>query len=249
LGTAFYYGSVVDGPAERYWLFLEKIEGRELYQVGEEEIWGQAARWLARFHSRYRRHDNLPPEVRARLGQYDAKYYECWMERATSYLESQFTEQQTAQMQSWQQLTNWYPKCVRELTALPTTLIHGEFYASNVIVQGTLPQIRVCPVDWERAALGPGLIDLAALVGGNWTELQKRDLALQYFDELRSCDIDVPQWKDFLRVLNLCRLHLAVQWLGWSRFWSPPREHQQDWRAEAFHNAHVLGVPAVSDAD
>lgn len=249
LGTPFYYGSVIDESAERYWLFLEKINGRELYQIGEDEIWGHAARWLARFHCRYRNTDNLSPKVRARLIRYDAAYYARWMERATSYLEHRSNGTPTIGQQLWQQLSDWYPKCVRELASLTTTLIHGEFYPSNVIVQGTLPEIRVCPVDWERAAVGPGLIDLAALVGGNWTELQKREFARRYFEELHSCNIEVPQWESFLRELHLCRLHLAVQWLGWSKDWSPPREHQQDWQAEAFYNAQILGFPSAPDVE
>ena len=66
LGTAFCYGSVVDVPAEQYWLFLEEVEGRELYQVGEFEIWRQTARWLARLHSRFAAPDCLPQPVTAR---------------------------------------------------------------------------------------------------------------------------------------------------------------------------------------
>lgn len=241
LGTAFCYGSAVDVPAGRFWLFLEKVEGRELYQVGEFEIWRQTARWLARLHSRNRATEGLPLAVKARLIRYDAAYYERWLERASSCQVQMAEGEQTTEQLRWQQLAAWYPQVVRELTALPATLIHGEFYASNVIVQGTFLSLRVCPVDWERAALGPGLIDLAALVAGDWTELQKRDMAMQYLSELHSCSIEVPEPDDFLRQLHLCRLHLAMQWLGWSRNWSPPREHRQDWLMEAVNNAHALG--------
>src|SRR6185295_4646235 len=96
------------------------------------------------------------------------------------------------------ELASYYPRLVGELTSLPVVLIHGEFYASNVIVHGTLPALRVCPVDWERAALGPGLVDLAALVAGKWTESQKRDLAMEYHAELGSTGIRAPQLEDFL---------------------------------------------------
>jgi hypothetical protein len=37
----------------------------------------------------------------------------------------------------------------------------------------------------------------------------------------------------FLRGLRLCQLHQAIQWLGWSRDWTPPTEHPQDWLATA----------------
>jgi hypothetical protein len=39
-----------------------------------------------------------------------------------------------------------------------------------------------------------------------------------------------------------CRLALAVQWLGWSPGWSPPRAHAQDWRGEALTMAQSLGL-------
>ena len=34
------------------------------------------------------------------------------------------------------------------------TFIHGEFYASNVLVNITGGKLRVCPVDWELAGWG-----------------------------------------------------------------------------------------------
>jgi hypothetical protein len=39
-----------------------------------------------------------------------------------------------------------------------------------------------------------------------------------------------------------CRLQLALQWLGWSRDWSPPPEHAQDWLSEAVCVAERLGL-------
>lgn len=246
LGTAICYGSIVDAPAERFWLFLEKVQGRELYQVGEFDIWRQVARWLAHLHFRFADANALPPMAVSRLCRYDAPYYERWLERAISHRDPAAKGNLAEERALLLQIAKWYPQVVRELTALPTWLIHGEFYASNVIVQGTLPSLRVCPVDWERAALGPGLIDLAALVAGDWTELQKRDLALQYLAELKTCGIEASQPEEFLHELRLCRLHLAVQWLGWSRNWLPPPEHRQNWLAEAVDNAHALGCPMCS---
>ena len=55
VGPPRHYGSVVDPAAERHWLFIEWVEGRELYQVGELELWCAAARWLAEMHVEPRR--------------------------------------------------------------------------------------------------------------------------------------------------------------------------------------------------
>jgi thiamine kinase-like enzyme len=124
--------------------------------------------------------------------------------------------------------------------ALPVTFIHGEFYASNVLVDdgGT----RVCPVDWEMAALGPGLIDLAALTAGRWTEPEREALVLAYMTALAPRRGWPPPRAEFLAALACCRLHLALQWLGWSERWSPPAEHAHDWLHEALALADVLGL-------
>ena len=53
LGTATFFGAVCDPPAGRHWLFLERVEGKELYQVGDFARLAEAARWLARFHARH----------------------------------------------------------------------------------------------------------------------------------------------------------------------------------------------------
>src|SRR5262245_60531628 len=39
LGTAACFGSVVEPKAGQYWLFLEKVAGRELYQEGDLGVW------------------------------------------------------------------------------------------------------------------------------------------------------------------------------------------------------------------
>src|SRR5947209_6646174 len=66
-----------------------------------------------------------------------------------------------------------FPAVVERLLALPRTLIHNEFYPSNVLIERRREGVRVCPVDWEMAARGPALIDLAALTAGNWNETER----------------------------------------------------------------------------
>jgi hypothetical protein len=43
-----------------------------------------------------------------------------------------------------------------------------------------------------------------------------------------------------LTALDWCRLHIAVQWLGWSPEWSPPPEHAWNWWEEALHLAEKM---------
>jgi len=230
LGTATCYGAVADAAAGRYWLFLEKVPGRELYQEGDLAVWQQAARWLAGLHSRFAGRDDLQPLARAaHLLIYGPDFYRYWIGRAC------------AAQPALERLAERYDLVVERLAALPMTLLHGDFYASNVLVQETGEGNRICPVDWEMAALGPGLIDLAALTAGKWTEEERLALALAYYDALPDpCrSLDEPA---FLKALDGCRLHLAVQWLGWAPGWSPPAEHAHNWLGEALGLADKLGL-------
>jgi hypothetical protein len=43
-------------------------------------------------------------------------------------------------------------------------------------------------------------------------------------------------------LVSFARLHLAVQWLGWSPDWTPPAEHAHDWYAEAVATAETLAL-------
>jgi hypothetical protein len=43
-------------------------------------------------------------------------------------------------------------------------------------------------------------------------------------------------------MLDHCRIHLAVQWLGWSRKWVAPPEHHRDWLVEAIELAERLSL-------
>ena len=69
---------------------------------------------------------------------------------------------------------------IEALLSLPKTVIHGEFYASNVLVAEGSEGTRVAPVDWELAAAAPGAIDIAALVSGNWPEADREEIVAAY---------------------------------------------------------------------
>jgi hypothetical protein len=223
LGTAQFYGAVVRPAEDLYWLLLEKVPGVRLSQAGEASAWLQAARWLARLHSRFSRESETLGRS-APLLRYDAAYYRLWADRVVRF-QSVGLERAA--------LVNIYGRAIDRLTRLPSTLIHGEFYASNILVQKEREGGRICPVDWEMAGVGPGLIDLAALSSGAWSERERTEMAAAYHEALLS--EGWPRWpfEDLLLALDDCRLHLAFRWLGWAPDWSPPPENAHDWLGEA----------------
>jgi hypothetical protein len=225
-GPPRFHAAVVDEDAGRYWLFLEAIEGRGLYEVGDIGVWEDVARSVAALHR------SLAELRSPHLLRLDRDYYRIWPRRAL-----RFAAPEAAR--ALEPLVAGYETVVDRLVSLPAAPIHGELYASNVLVAETDATRRVWFVDWEMAAVGPALVDLAALTAGGWTEDERRGLVLAYRSELGQ---EVAAQEDFLADLDRCRLHLAFQWLGWSPDWTPPAAHRRDWLAEVLYLAERLGL-------
>jgi hypothetical protein len=243
LGTAVCYGAVVDQEAGRYWLFLERVCGQRLSFVGELSTWERVAGYLARLHACFADRPGLPLCMQeVPLIRYDRQYYRLWLERALGFVRAARGGVPAAVSCRLERLAGNYDRVVGRLSALPVTLIHGEFYAENVLVHQAGGAWRVCPVDWEMAAVGPGLIDLAALVAGGWSADQRLALVTSYYRTLASEDGQPMSFDDFLAAADLCELHLSVQWLGWSPVWAPPAEEARGWLEGAFRLGTKLGL-------
>lgn len=219
LGTARCFGAVADGGAGRFWLFLERVHGEALWQLGELARWEAAARALAALHVGCRDSEG------AHLLRRDAALCRAWLERALAFRPDPRVQ---CLVGSWEH-------AIDRLLALPTGFAHGELYPSNVIVAGE----RVCLVDFEMAGPAPLALDVAALVTG-WDEHGRARIAEAYRRELPAAGR--PSRRELDEATELCRLHLAVQWLGWSERWSPPAEHARDWAGEAVAAARRLGL-------
>jgi hypothetical protein len=217
LGTASFHG------AAGGFLLLENVDATPLWHVDDLEVWCAVARWLARFHRLFAALDD--DQARAvGLVRYDRPFLRLWLERARSFVPDRQLDR----------ISTAYESAVERLAYAPRTLVHGELYPSNVLVVPGAKGVRVCPVDWETAGLGPGIIDLAALVTG-WPAQTAEALADAYREE--AGDVDR---RSFDETLRCCRLHLAVRWLGWADSWCPPPEHRRDWLGEALGLAEEI---------
>ena len=223
------FGVVVDPGRSPLWLVLERVRGHPLWREGDFSVWRRAATVLAHVHTR------LAPVAAARaqaahLLRHDTDLLRTWPARAARF------GRLTGPLAG---LLDHYEPVVQRLTSLPVTLVHGEFYAANIMVRrGASQQHDICPLDWELAGLGPGLLDLAALTSGRWTEAQRTAMALAYHAALPQASR--PERDELLVSLEFCRLHVAVHWLGWAEDWSPPAEHDHDWLGETVTLAQRL---------
>jgi aminoglycoside phosphotransferase (APT) family kinase protein len=229
--------AVADADRSRHWLLIEKVPGVELWQIGELPVWEEVARWLGRFHARFAGRLDELRAANPYLLEHSESWFRSWAERAREALTRSTDRRARALLHALER----YDEVIASLAAMPRTFAHGEFYPSNVLVVRGEPSPRVCPVDWEMAAIGLGAIDLAALVGG-WGPGQRRPLAEAYLGGLGADGNPTPEAEAFAVDLARSRLHLALQWLGWSAEWRPPREHAYDWMGEALLLTRELGL-------
>lgn len=237
-GTAACLGVAAGRAASHYRLLLERVDGHELRHVGAFSMWKRTAHWIARFHASVPAADVGRLARRAKLLVHDEAFYWRWLERARDFAARSRGADAAAARRVLDRIARGYAPVVARLAAMPPTVIHGEFYPCNILIRGRGPRARVCPVDWELAAVGPGLIDLAALMTG-WDERAQRALARAYrAAALHGDRREEPRRPgrlpaEFQHELDCCRLHLAVRMLGWSASWTPPPQHARDWLAEA----------------
>jgi len=208
--------AVADASIPRYWLLTERVRGVELWQIGDITVWECVVRWLAQLHAAFggqrdellTRHPQLPV--------LDATWFDDWTDRAMKRLSTSSDTRAEALRRGLRGIN-----LAIELAALPATFIHGEFYPSNVMIGTGDHETKVYPVDWETAAIGPAMIDLAAITSG-WDKPTEARLVGIY---------GLPASTE--RALLLCRLYLAIRWVSWPEQWTPPREHRRDWMGSA----------------
>ncbi|MQA73299.1 MAG: phosphotransferase [Solirubrobacterales bacterium] len=230
------HAAVARPGAAGCWLLLEKVPGVELWQMGELAVWERVARWLGEFHGGFAGRLDELRAANPHLLEHTADWFRSWGERAIAALAGSADQRGRALAAALRR----YGEVVDPLAGLLRTFVHGELYPSNVLVRRER-RPGVYPVDWEMAAVGPGAIDLAALVGG-WGPDQRQSLALAYLEGLGAAGGRAPELEELMTDLSRCRLALALQWLGWSSDWLPPREHAHDWLGEALALVGELGL-------
>lgn len=235
------YGVTAVRPDGQQYLVLERVEGLELRRVGDFSVWEQAAYLLAVIQHKLTSHlQNLSRGDMPLLVRRDRAFYLTWLARAVARVD-RTEEGSPAAQRSTRRLAMGYGRVVEHLCSLPQVVVHGDCFASNILVAG-IDHPRVCFVDWEMVGFGPGLLDVAALVSGEWTDQDREKLLRAYRKGIVATGADAPALDEMAYSLDVCRLHLAVQLLGWSTNWEPPAEQQQDWLAEAFQLAGKLRI-------
>jgi len=236
------WGSVRDGRQGIHWLFLEPIQGSPLCELGAPDAWIAAAAWLGRFHARF---DGAPPRCSVLL-RHRPRLHRWWYRRALEFAERRRTAEGGGTGGSevrrvatlLREIGPAHRRAVDRVLSSGRTLLHGEFYPANILVTDDQRDRRVVPVDWEMAAVGPPVLDLAALTSGGWTHVEREAFATAYRDACREAGAACPPLGRLLELLDAALLLLAIQWMGWTEHaWSPPAELDTDWMAQALRSA------------
>lgn len=222
LGTPRFYGRLTSGEGDQR-LVLEAVPGHPLAEEGDLEAWLAAARWLARFHA-WGRTCPGGAEPGGRLLRQSPELHARWLSRAGRCARAMGNETTASRLVA---LSPRYRAAVAHLERSPRGIVHGEFYPSNILVEGGMPGWRVTALDWESVGVGPVLLDLAALTMGEWDVDVRREVWEAY---ATAAHTDLPSIEP---ALHAARLVNAVQWLGWSPGWTPPAEHAREWIDEA----------------
>jgi aminoglycoside phosphotransferase (APT) family kinase protein len=229
-----FYGADEEAGSGRAWLFLERVPGEVLADEGDPAAWRAAARWAAQLDAAVAGHRD--PAIDRLLLDRDRAWHEHWLAAAAAACE----EPDRAELAS--RLRRAAAALLDRLDALPRAFVHGELYASNVIVRrADSAAAEVKAVDWEMTGSGPFALDLAALATG-WSG-EEREAICAAFHEALPVETKAGLSVEGLReAVALCELALALQWLGWSSDWQPPAEHRRDWASEASRLLEELGL-------
>lgn len=247
LGTPKLFSTVVEPAKERYWMLSERVIGSALEGTANFNCWQSAARWLAGMHHALLPLASEPPGCGTlRLLPQSSDMMRMWIGRAVTVVPAQDPFVPRSLMVGLQQLASRYETVVDRLLGMPRTVIHGEFFGSNILVRPPRPSDGISVVDWEMVSFGPPLMDLAALCAGERVDSRRRDLALSYHAMLAGSELVAADPEMFLEDLDYCRLHLAIQWLGWSPDSPPPRVEAHRWLEEVLDLGSRLGLTSAS---
>jgi hypothetical protein len=231
-------GSRIAPETDTYWLLLEHVPGPRLFEVGEQAAWAATAYWLGAFHARTDPTETAAVRHDAGLIDCDRAWHRAWIDRALLFLGTHGPSRSRHDGKALRWLAERYDTVIDHLLSLPSTLIHGEFYPTNVIITGAEGEFLPCPIDWETASVGPGVLDLAALTAGEWRDQDRLDMTAAY---LAGSGMRIPI-DDLFESAQYAHIQLAVQWLGWFGRRSTPDAHPRDWLADAIERAEALNL-------
>ena len=159
-GTARCHGSDWDPRRGRYWLLLEYVDGVPVRHLSFG-AWRRCAAWLARFQAS-RSAGPATGSCRRRLVAHDRRFFLDVAGRAVEALSVRSDGRGRELRRGLRGYGDWISCLVEE----PPVLVHGAYLPMQILSVGGDGDGRLCPLDWELAALGSPAYDLGFLTYG-----------------------------------------------------------------------------------
>jgi Phosphotransferase enzyme family len=207
LGVAKYYGSVWDESQGAFWLLLEFVNGTEV-RFCEVEYWIAAAGWLGRLQGYFMQHsDHL--SACDFLIRHDADFFQLKAKLALHDV-SRISTPLAGRLAS---ILDGYDRLVDVMANQPRTLVHGHYRPCNIVADMNAEPARICPVDWEQAAIGSALYDLALISDGFEPPVLDRFLEA-YREEAMRHNLAMPEKDEMRYVVDCFRLFMRINLLS-----------------------------------
>jgi hypothetical protein len=207
LGTPQYYGSAWDDSEGRFWILLEFVDG-VIIKDHDVEYGMLAADWLGRMQGFFVQHQDMLISCDFLIPQ-DAEFFRSKAKLAScnvGWISS-------APARRLSEIINSYEQVIAVLETQPRTLVHGGYIPWHILLDFKHNPARVCAVDWESAAFGPTLYDLAYFTDGMEPQARGRILDAYRRAAIR-CGVPVPAETQMDYIVNCLRLHRIFDWLS-----------------------------------
>jgi len=216
LGTPQLHGVVWNDQGGRHWLLLEFVQGRTMRRSIKDRI--VAAGWLGQLHGNVAGHeaDLAQPGI---LINYDDAYFRDMAQQALCAVGSRFGFLQ----RRLEAALAGYDSIIETFCVSQPTLVHGSYRPANILVDTRSTPGRICPVDWELAAVGPPLHDLACLA----VDVDRpaiEGLCKAYAEGATAVGLAVPGPDEMLEEVERLRLHRVLRSLARSAEWAYPAD-------------------------
>ena len=208
LGTARYYGSVMDDAQGRFWMLLEYVDGTPVGYGPLGDGWAPGAEALGRMHGYF-----ATRQERLRACDFLIRLTPEFFHAAAARALVDVSTVAPHLLGRLERLVRGYGPIVERMTAQPATLVQGGCRSSNILIGIASDPRRSCILDWEEASFGPALFDVAHLLDGIKAPLLDRLLeAYRAGAEQYGMTLSPPEEMKY--DIECFRLHMAFNMLG-----------------------------------
>jgi thiamine kinase-like enzyme len=174
----------------------------------ELRFWIDAARWLGQLQGRFAGSPALAG-VTPLLERHDAHFFAAKAECARRSV-SHYSPALAHRLEG---ILERYEPSIDLIAAQEQVLVHGHYEAANILVGGGGRPVRICPVDWELAALGSRYFDLASLCDGFQPPALHR-IWDAYAEAAADAGLSTPPRDRVRHLVDCFRLFRVIAWLG-----------------------------------